>query len=81
MKDTTNNLLIFLLANNGISVDSDCVVVNTHTPLGDKIIGELVFGKATTNMTQARFFKSRKERWEHLKKRNPALDFLEKELM
>lgn len=82
MRDTQNNLFIFLIANNGITQSEDgSIVVNTHTPLGEKIIGSLVKGQATTNMTQARFFKTRKEKWEYLKKRNPALEILEKELM
>lgn len=81
MLATKNNLLIFLLANNGICERDGRVIVNVHTHLGEKIIGELVAGKAETNLTQARYFRSRKEKWEYLKKKNPALEILEIELM
>lgn len=79
MRDTKNNLLIFILANNGFKVDDGRKVVTTHTPLGKKIITELVGDGADVNMIQARFHKTRALRWEYIKQKSPVLAELEKE--
>lgn len=78
-KNTKNNLLLFLLSNNGCSDD---LVFNTHTRIGDKLVRELVSKtKATTKYSQARYFKNRDDKWEYLKKKHPLLLDLEKMLL
>lgn len=77
--DTKNNLLLFLLSNNDCN---DNLVFNVHTKIGQKMIEKLIENtNASTKFSQARYFSSREEKWEHLKKKNAALLELEKMLL
>lgn len=79
MLDTKNNLLLFLISNNGCKSE---LIINTHTKIGNKIISDLIKNTlATTYFSQARHFKDRKEKWEYMKKKQPLLLEIEKHLL
>jgi len=80
MLDTRNNLLLFVIANNGIREHAGVVSVITHTHIGSRILSELVGNKGVVMLIQARFHRTRKERWEYLKSKNPCLEEWETEL-
>lgn len=78
-RTSKNNLLLFLLSNNGCSED---LVFNVHTRIGEKLVRNLISGtKAKTRFSQARYFKTRADKWEYMKKKNPILLEFEKMLL
>jgi hypothetical protein len=72
VKSTTTNLLIFVMANSEFKDG----VVTCYSREGEKRIKALVKDRATTKLVQARFFKTRKERWEYLLDKHPDLELI-----
>lgn len=72
MKSTKSNLLIFVIAN----ADYGNGVVTCHSKEGKHRLKTLVKEKAQINLIQARFFKTRRERWEYLLKKCPDLQII-----
>lgn len=83
MLETRNNLMVFLFANNGVNFDSGAPICTSHTLRGKKYIESFVAKKnrvAGAVLIQARYFKTRKDKFEYIKEKYPIIAEFEAEI-
>lgn len=72
MRATKNNLIIFLLANNGLTEDNDVIC---YTSIGSMYLGELAAKKnRKVKRLESRFYPNREKMLERMKEKNPELE-------